>query len=131
MLRFLRNFFRGNTEESRVSDVDWTAIVSLVLPHIESHSIFAVYDDDSWERIGSSSTELSDRVTRLAVAYDVDGINPWETEVPAKYMAQKLSAVLQADLPHFISRSADHFAGFYVDISARTASNIRLYGGDM
>ena len=92
--------------------MDWRPVISLIEPHIESHTIFLEKMNGGFvlpEELGEGQAVVS-----VIVAYAHDGVNTWETEAPAKHMAEKLSGVLGKELPYLLSRNPKPYAGYYV-----------------
>ena len=116
-------FGRWQKSKQETPVIDWQGLVDSIYPHKESHSIFAVSEGDVWILIEAPATDIPADTLGLTVAYDVEGVEAWDTEVPAKYMAEKLSNILDIELSYALSRSPDHYAGFYVDIYARYVTN--------
>ena len=120
-------FGRWRKNKQKPPTIAWQGLLSAVFPHKESHSIFAVREGDNWEPIDCPSSKIPEDIVGIVLAYDVEGVEPWHTEVPAKYMAEKLSGILDMDLPYFLSRSSNHYAGYYVDISSRFVTNTSFH----
>jgi hypothetical protein len=98
--------------ERQPEAIDWKSVVSKIEPHIESHSIFLEKRNGSF--VLPEQLNQGEQVISVIVAYAQKGINPWETEAPAKYMAEKLSGILGIELPYLLSRNPELYAGFYV-----------------
>lgn len=55
-------------------------------------------------------------ITSLVVTWSREGIPPWETEEPAKNLAQRLSGRAGISAVVLLSRRLDSFVGYYVRI---------------
>ncbi len=92
----------------------WEPVVSLIEPHIESHTIFL--ETMNGEFVIPHQLSEDQEVISVIVAYVKEGVNPWDTEVPAKYMAEKLSRIIGRELPYLVSRPLNADVAYYVCI---------------
>lgn len=97
--------------------IDWQPIVENIKDHVESHTIFLELKSGGFVKADESAYENKELlVTGIAVAYVSEGVKAWDTEVPAKYMQEKLSNMLWEKLPLMLSRDYKSFVGYYVYI---------------
>lgn len=90
-------------------------ILSLIEPEVGSHNIYIKTEDGRLILYASTeSQECMVRAKGICVVYEHDGVKPWETEVPAKHMCEKLSKVLNSEPVVLLSRDPNSFVGYYV-----------------
>ncbi|WP_415891364.1 hypothetical protein ACMXYV_08620 [Neptuniibacter sp. SY11_33] len=119
MLNFIKKLF-GKDEE--ISDyvpdkdpINWQPIVTKLEGKLGNHSIYLELKNGGWIKPEYWIEGLL--VTGVAVAYVHEGVNPWETEAPARHKAEELSKIWGIDLPILLSRDFKHFVGYYVYIN--------------
>lgn len=82
--------------------IKWHEIVETIASHVENHIIYLQLADGSFVSVDEPN-ETHD-VIAVIVAYPLDNIERWETEVPARRMVEKLSQLLDRDVLHLICR---------------------------
>ena len=106
-----------------LSTSEWREAIDQVLPHLDSHSLYVGSESGTCNKLQTTDQDVRlEQTLSFAIAYDVEGVEPWQTEIPARHMAEKLGNVLGRELAILLSRSADHYAGYYVHITAQDVS---------
>ncbi len=106
------NLFKRKRTQPK--STNWANIIAEISPHVESHQIYVEFSDGS-RKLYSPSEDVTG-LESIAVVYSSPHAEPWETEVPAKYMADKLSVILNRHLQISLSRDPDSFVGYFVEI---------------
>jgi hypothetical protein len=97
-------------------NIDWKTITKEIIPHIENHTIFL--QKRNGDMILLSDVKDNDlEVIMVAVVYIQEGIEPWDREIPAKYMSDKLKRQCKYNVGVAINRNPDSFTGYYVQIN--------------
>ena len=94
--------------------IDWRADLALIQPHVESHTVYVLARSGEWLSLSSADDSID--AVALVVAYENEHTKPWETEVPAKHMAEKLSRQLGKEQMLQLSRNPTGYAGYYVHV---------------
>lgn len=105
-------------ERKKLPVLDWAPLVDELSRVIEDHSVFLETRYDGFvtlEAVQSGSVDTD--IVAVAVALVSDGLEPWQTEAPAKLMAEKLSEHFGKPMPRQISRQWQVFAGHYVRVT--------------
>ncbi|MBQ0726302.1 MAG: hypothetical protein KBT77_03000 [Thalassolituus oleivorans] len=109
MIKRIINWLRGKPEVLDENPyvpnwppIDWQPIVERIRPHVESHVIYLQLKDGSFIKL-EEVEEICEAIS-VAVAYPIDNVKRWETEVPAKHMIEKLAKLLDREVLHLINR---------------------------
>lgn len=113
--RLINKVFGVNDYSPKREIIDWAPIITHIRDHIGNHSVWLELPQGGWRKLESADETTS--ATGIAVAYVAEGVKSWDTEAPAKHMAEKLSELLGKELPILLSRDYEHFVGYYVYIS--------------
>ncbi|WP_139304922.1 hypothetical protein [Microbulbifer marinus] len=95
---------------------EWHGTVEKIRAHIGNHSIYLELPGGGWCKLEEANESTA--ATGVAVAYVAEGVEPWDTEAPARHMAQTLSALIGKELPYYLSRDFTGFVGYYVYINS-------------
>jgi hypothetical protein len=100
-------------EGQGIAAVDWRALLKRVEPEIRGCTVFL--ETAAGRFVALAPEPQADDVVGLVVTWTRDDMSPWATEVPAKELAQSLSALGVNALVQ-LNRSLESFAGYYVSI---------------
>lgn len=120
MLGRILDFFdkRALTKErDALVAIEWEPVVRRIEGHVGDHSIYLETRHSGFVKPASEAIPQGEDVVAAAVVYQVDGVEPWETERPAREMAESLSQLLGRQFPVLLSREYWSFVGYYVRIA--------------
>jgi len=111
--------YMSKRERRALPELEWQPLVRKLQPHIETHSIFLETRHNGFVPLPSGSDSVaSAEIVAVVVALVDEAIETWDTEGPARAMAEKLADVVGHPLPVMISREYRSFAGWYVRVAA-------------
>jgi hypothetical protein len=98
---------------------EWQPLLDQIREQIREYTVFL-------ETRNHGFVSLEDFIARprgsdvvaVAIAYVADGVAPWDTETPARVLADRLSPTLGFTPLIFSSRDPDSFVGYYVRIGS-------------
>jgi hypothetical protein len=94
--------------------VDWRSLLERVLPAIGSRTVFLELADGRFAR--STPEPRPGDVVALAITWADEGLTAWDTEAPARRLAEELSARPGLEACMLLNRDPDSFVGYYVRV---------------
>lgn len=99
--------------------ISLSEVLAKITPYTENHQIYVVpMAGKPYLYVKGELTEGIDMAKAIWVAYQEEGVATWDTEVPAKYMCEKLAEFLDSHPIVQLSRNPEIFVGYYVSIQA-------------
>jgi len=109
-------------EHASLPAIDWRSLAGKINEEIEECSVFVETRDKRFVPVNPqdpNSKELD--AVSLIVTWSHHGVKPWETEKPAKDLAEDLSERGDVSAVVLWSRSLDSFVGYYVQIRPKVS----------
>lgn len=112
-------------QRAELPAIDWRSLLKRVEDAFQGRASVLLETRDerfiSAESQGSNSGDLE--FISLIVTWSREGLKPWETEEPARQLAQVLSQCDDVTAVLLLSRRLDSFVGYYVRIRPKLPAN--------
>lgn len=120
MFRWLTDWYINRLvakERANLPAINWRSLLDGIAEEIQGSSVFLETRGQHFVPVTSQdSNSVGLDIISLVVTWNHGGVQPWETEEPAKNLAKKLSERADVSAVVLLSRSLDSFVGYYVRI---------------